>query len=113
MNQQKFFKIQNIEKFYESYGRVKKKYLIGKGAYGSVYKVNHCLTKEWRALKIIENIQNFDQKMFESQFNREVEILKSLDHPNIIKIYEVFQGKNSVYVVSEYVEGRDLLDEIL
>jgi calcium-dependent protein kinase len=48
----------------------------------------------------------------ENQFNKEIEILKSLDHPNIIKIYEIFKGKNNIYVVQELIEGKDLLDEI-
>ncbi len=39
---------------------------------------------------------------------RELNILKMVDHPNVIKFYEIFQDKDSFHLVMEYLEGRDL-----
>mmetsp|Transcript_26332 Transcript_26332/g.25512 ORF Transcript_26332/g.25512 Transcript_26332/m.25512 type:complete len:146 (+) Transcript_26332:201-638(+) len=43
----------------------------------------------------------------------EVKILKQLDHPNIIRMYEVFLDKKYMYIVTELVKGGELQDEIL
>ena len=85
---------------------------IGEGAYGIVKKVcliNHPDTI--RAMKIIpkENIiENEDGKKFVD----EIDILKNLEHPNIMKIYESFHDKDNVYIVSEYCDQGDLLKKI-
>jgi calcium-dependent protein kinase len=42
----------------------------------------------------------------------EVNILKNLDHPNIVRLYEVFEEKKNIYLVTELCEGRELFDEI-
>ncbi len=44
---------------------------------------------------------------------RELEILKTLDHPNIIKFYEVYQNGNFCYICMEYCEGGELLEKII
>lgn len=43
----------------------------------------------------------------------EIDILKNLDHPNIVKLYEVFEDKNSIYLVTEICSGGELFDEII
>ena len=43
----------------------------------------------------------------------EIDILKNLDHPNIVKLYEVFEDKNSIYLVTEICSGGELFDEIV
>jgi calcium-dependent protein kinase len=42
----------------------------------------------------------------------EVNILKNLNHPNIVRLYEVFEDKNQIYLVTELCDGRELFDEI-
>ena len=44
---------------------------------------------------------------------KEVELLKSLDHPYIMKIYEVVESKSSYYVISELLQGGELFDQIV
>lgn len=39
--------------------------------------------------------------------------MKSLDHPNIIWIYEYFQDNNNIYIVMEYFDGEELFDKII
>lgn len=60
---------------------------IGKGTYGEVVKAKHLDTANIRAVKIIPRtkIKNWDR------FQTEVKILQTLDHPNVIKLYEYFE----------------------
>ena len=51
-------------------------------------------------------LQNIDEK----QMLREVNILKSLDHPNILKIFEVFGDKKRLYIVTELIRGGELFE---
>ncbi len=42
----------------------------------------------------------------------EVDILKSLDHPNILKIYELYQDQKNYYLITEYLEGGELFEKL-
>lgn len=69
---------------------------IGCGAYGKVYtarKKDKASTV--RAVKMIKKQYN------NSQFTSEVLILKMLDHPNLLKLYEIFEDKSCIYLVTE------------
>lgn len=45
--------------------------------------------------------------------SNEIKILKKLDHPNIVKLYEIYQDDNNIYLVTEFLEGGELFDLIL
>jgi calcium-dependent protein kinase len=62
------------------------------------------------AIKIITR-QNIANNMH--MFLRELEIIKSLDHPNIIKFYEVYHDQLYFYIVMEYCEGGELYNRII
>ena len=81
---------------------------IGEGSFGVVYKAKEKSTKLVRAIKQIfnENITNYDG------FMTEVSALKTLDHPNVVKLFEVYQDKNWVFLVLEYLDGGELFDYI-
>mmetsp|Transcript_16048 Transcript_16048/g.17955 ORF Transcript_16048/g.17955 Transcript_16048/m.17955 type:complete len:502 (-) Transcript_16048:65-1570(-) len=85
--------------------------MIGTGGYGQVRKVKHSVTGIERAMKMISKsmINRADKEMF----NNEVSILKSLDHPNIIKIYEVYEDPNFYYLITELCTGGELFDKII
>lgn len=83
--------------------------VLGEGAYGTVVKVRHKITDSFRAMKIIKKEQlGVDLEMLES----EVRILKLLDHPNIIKIFEFFQDDYNFYIVSELCAQGDLFEKL-
>jgi len=65
-------------------------------------------TKEYKACKKLSKrkISNNDK------FKEEINILKSIDHPNIIKLHEVFEDKNDYYLIMEECLGGSLFDRI-
>jgi calcium-dependent protein kinase len=69
------------------------------------------VTGEKRAVKRLDK-----EKMSASsriRLNYEIDILKNLDHPNILRLYEVFETKKYIYLVTEYCQGGELFDEII
>lgn len=44
------------------------------------------------------------------QQRREIEVLKMCQHPNIIKLIDIFENSDYYYIVLEYMEGKDLFD---
>ena len=80
---------------------------LGEGAYGCVYKVEQKTTNFLRAVKAIKK-DNVDY----DEFNNEMELLRALDHPNIIKLFDCYQDKRYYYMVEEYCSGGDLFDYI-
>lgn len=86
---------------------------LGEGSYGKVFKVQDRLTKEYRAMKLIKkNKKNMNSEEEKKMF-KEIEILKSLDHPNIIKVYEFFNTENEFFIISELCPGGELFDRII
>ena len=80
---------------------------LGEGAYGSVYKVQQKYTNYLRAVKAIKK-----KHVDSTEFYNEIEVLKALDHPNIIKLFDCYQDKSYYYMVEEYCSGGDLFDYI-
>ena len=93
-------------KLLDSYDVLKQ---LGKGGYGKVYEIRSKKTGEIRACKHLSklNIKNLEK------FKREIEILKKMDHPNIIKLYEVFESERSLYLVMEECKGGEIFDKII
>ena len=82
---------------------------LGKGGYGKVYEVQNKKTKEIRACKHLSklSIKNLEK------FQREINILINADHPNIIKLYEIFESKRSYYLIMEECKGGEVFDRII
>ena len=84
--------------------------VLGEGSFGEVRKCKKLGTYEERAVKIIKK-----DKMSETQKVRlkyEVDILKNLNHPNIVRLYEVFEDNKTIHLVTELCDGRELFEEI-
>jgi serine/threonine protein kinase len=74
---------------------------IGSGSFGKVFKIKHKKFQENRALKVVNKVEKENYTSFE-----ELEILKKLDHPNILKIYEYYESPSKWYIVTEFFEGN-------
>ncbi|CAD8049153.1 unnamed protein product [Paramecium primaurelia] len=84
--------------------------VLGQGAFGKVWKVTHKTTGLIRAIKQIKKssiIKEEEQRLFS-----EMNILKNLDHPHIVKLFELYQDENNYYLVTEYLSGGELFDRI-
>ncbi|XP_019891073.2 serine/threonine-protein kinase par-1 [Musca domestica] len=83
---------------------------IGKGNFAVVKLARHRITKNEVAIKIIDKSQ-LDATNLQKVY-REVEIMKRLNHPHIIKLYQVMETKNMIYIVSEYASQGEIFDYI-
>lgn len=83
---------------------------IAKAAFGEIFIVEHLETKTQRCLKLYEKslMENTNQNNFEEEMN----IIKTLDHPNIFKIFEFFQDEEKYYLITEYLQGGELFEFI-
>ena len=97
------------KKFTEVYEIGKK---IGTGAYAEVHFCTHIEHNIPRAVKII-NKSLLESDSSKSQFITEINILKILDHPNIIRAFEFFEDDEQFYIVMEHCQGGELFDEII
>uniref|UniRef100_G3TYX0 non-specific serine/threonine protein kinase n=1 Tax=Loxodonta africana TaxID=9785 RepID=G3TYX0_LOXAF len=79
---------------------------IGKGASAKVKLAQHIITGQEVAIKIIDKIQHTSSDLH--RLYREIEIMKDLHHPNIVKLFEVIENEHALYIVMEYASGRDL-----
>ena len=82
-------------------GKIEQKYdfleTLGQGGFGLVRKVRHKITGEIRAMKVLQ-LDSYDPVTLKNISN-EVEILKMLDHPNIVKLYEFYEDKKNLYLI--------------
>jgi len=81
---------------------------LGKGAFCEVRKCQHKRTGVIRAVKIIDK-HGLDEVTTDN-FAGEVEILKKLDHPNIMRVFEVYDESRYYYMVMECCTGRELFE---
>jgi len=80
---------------------------IGTSSISQVKKATHKATKQIRAVKIINK-----KKIDEEKLRKEIQMIKHLDHPNILKIYDVFYDTENFYIVSELCTGKELFEHI-
>ena len=79
---------------------------IGHGAFSKVYQLKHKSTGEIRACKYISK-ENFKEEAL-INFKNECKILRESDHPNIVKLYEIFETDKSFYLIMENCDGGSL-----
>lgn len=95
--------------------QIKKKYkietnILGSGAFGKVFLASSVADADFKvAIKVISKKKIGDEI---DQLLDEINILKSLDHPNIVKYYETYENQKYMYIVMEYCPGGELFDVI-
>ncbi len=80
---------------------------LGKGGMSQVYLAEHSVMERLVAIKVLPS-RYVENPNYLDRFKREARAVAALDHPNIVRAYDIDQDGNTHYIVMEYVEGRDL-----
>ncbi|XP_026134760.1 MAP/microtubule affinity-regulating kinase 3-like isoform X3 [Carassius auratus] len=84
---------------------------IGKGNFAKVKLARHILTGSEVAIKIIDKTQLNPTSL--QKLSREVTIMKNLNHPNIVKLFEVIETEKTLFLVMEYASGGEVFDYLV
>ena len=83
---------------------------LGQGSFGTVYLVKHLQLQRYYAMKVIKKKTKSNTE--EESLMNEINILRKLDHPNILKITDFYNLKNEYNIITEYCQEGELFDEI-
>lgn len=92
---------------------------LGRGATGRVLLASHQTTGQKAAVKVVSkselnddeiNKKSSDEGGLPYGIEREIIIMKLLTHPNVLRLYDVWETSKALYLVLEYVEGGELFD---
>ena len=90
----------------------KKLNFLGEGSFAAVYRVQNKYTDVVCAMKIINKSYNCSPED-EKEIINEINILRSMDHPNVLKIFEFYSNKQSYSIVTELCPGGELFQQII
>nr|XP_040131777.1 sperm motility kinase 2A-like [Ictidomys tridecemlineatus] len=79
---------------------------IGHGGFGQIKLARHCLTGAQVAVKVLQKKGQRFRLLSESN------IMKSLEHPNVIQLFQVIETRKNIYLVMEHAGGGQLLDQV-
>ncbi|KAJ3843034.1 CAMK/CAMKL/Kin4 protein kinase [Lentinula raphanica] len=85
---------------------------LGEGEFGKVKLGLHSTWGEEVAVKLIRR-GNVDSALRMSKVEREIEVLRTLKHPNIVRLYDVIETDKYIGIIIEYASGGELFDHIL
>ena len=98
----------------EEKGNPSKKYkpkrMLGSGSFGSVYEAKNTIFGNTVAMKVIK--KDKENELDEQEIRNEIDILKKLSHPNIVKIYEFYISENHYYIITEFCKEGELFSYI-
>mmetsp|Transcript_1871 Transcript_1871/g.4178 ORF Transcript_1871/g.4178 Transcript_1871/m.4178 type:complete len:588 (+) Transcript_1871:24-1787(+) len=82
---------------------------LGRGGFGVVHRAVHGITQSVRAIKEISKAHVKDV----AGLRQEVQLVKGLDHPNIVRLCETFEDRNNLYLVMELFDGGEILQNLV
>ncbi|KAL4333003.1 hypothetical protein GQ457_07G036260 [Hibiscus cannabinus] len=85
---------------------------LGEGTFAKVKFARNSETGEPVAIKILDKDKVLKHKMAE-QIKREIATMKLIQHPNVVRLYEVMGSKTKIFIVLEFVTGGELFDKIV
>lgn len=94
-------------KVWDIYHRVK---TLGEGSFGSAHLGKHKRTKEERVIKVVEKSK---ARLPVEDIEKEIMVLRQVDHPHIIRLHEWYEGSSKIYLVMDAIKGGTLRDALL
>ncbi|KAD3338115.1 hypothetical protein R6Q59_027165 [Mikania micrantha] len=85
--------------------------LLGQGNFAKVYHGRNLETGMNVAVKIVDKDRIMKVGMM-NQIKREISVMKLVNHPNVVHLYEVLASKTKIYIILEYVKGGELFDVV-
>lgn len=108
-----YWDLMNLDHISEGHvisGRYEVVKLLGSGGMGAVYLANDKVLEGHRvAIKILHTEMAHDQELTK-RFLREVQLMHQVNHPNVVRTYDVGMENDSIYFTMEYVDGQPLVD---
>lgn len=92
-------------------GKYKLQGHLGSGGMSSVYLAKHKISGQLRAIKVLPR-KKVDDKSYLDRFYLEARAAASLNHPNVVRIYDICNEANTHYMVMEFVDGKDLYEVV-
>ena len=83
---------------------------LGDGSYGVVYLAVNIITKQNMAMKKIKKVK--ENEIDDMEIKNEINILKKLDHPNIVKIIEFYSAPKAYYIITDFCSCGELYNQI-
>ena len=84
---------------------------LGTGGMSSVYLAKHKVSQQTRAIKVLPRKRVSDKSYLE-RFYREGQAAAALNHPNVVRIYDICNEADTHYMVMEHVKGADLYETV-
>nr|CDJ86356.1 Serine threonine protein kinase-related domain containing protein [Haemonchus contortus] len=84
---------------------------LGKGQTGLVKTGTHCITGRKVAIKIVNKEKLSDSVL--QKVEREIAIMKLIEHPHVLHLYDVYENKKYLYLLLEHVSGGELFDYLV
>ncbi|BGP15692.1 serine/threonine-protein kinase gin4 [Rhodosporidiobolus nylandii] len=89
---------------------------VGEGASGRVKLAKHKVTGQYAAVKIVPKPRRTNQEKADKMLlgiEREIVIMKLIEHPNVLRLMDVWETGSELYLIMEYVEGGELFDYLV
>ncbi len=81
---------------------------IGKGAFASVYEAERLSDNKTVAVKAFSKENQYSAEKGKESLENEIQIMRNIDHTNLIKLEAVFETENSIYIILEHLPGKQL-----
>ncbi|XP_073149491.1 CBL-interacting protein kinase 2-like [Henckelia pumila] len=85
--------------------------LLGQGTFAKVYHARNLKTNMSVAVKIVDKEKVYKAGMID-QIKREISVMRLVNHPHIVQLYEVMASKTKIFFVMEYVKGGELFNKV-